>query len=140
MNEINPVNQIRQPNKVKGKTEMPTLEEQTKELVTKLKNRDREVPEYGDFKVVSEEIQNPDSKIPATNFVLQISKPSKNIEGHEKLRDLKAVAYNLPHPYKAEILIATGTKAGILKALNEEELIENLPKIFKKLAHDLEEG
>ena len=106
----------------------------------KLKNRDREVPEYGDFKVVSEEIQNPDSKIPATNFVLQISKPSKNIEGHEKLRDLKAVAYNLPHPYKAEILIATGTKAGILKALNEEELIENLPKIFKKLAHDLEEG
>lgn len=140
MNEINPIN-IKQPNiKFKGKTEMQTLNEITKELAEKLKNRDREVPEYGDFRIVSEEIENPDKSLPATNFVLQISKPSKNIENHEKLRDLKAVAYNLPHPYKAEILLATGSKQDVLNALKDEELLENLPKIFKKLAFDMQEG
>ena len=140
MNEINPIN-IKQPNiKFKGKTEMQTLNEMTKELAEKLKNRDREVPEYGDFRIVSEEIENPDKSLPATNFVLQISKPSKNIENHEKLRDLKAVAYNLPHPYKAEILLATGSKQDVLKALEDEEILENLPKIFKKLAFDMQEG
>lgn len=140
MNEINPIN-IKQPNiKFKGKTEMQTLNEITKELAEKLKNRDREVPEYGDFRIVSEEIENPDKSLPATNFVLQISKPSKNIKNHEKLRDLKAVAYNLPHPYKAEILLATGSKQDVLNALEDEELLENLPKIFKKLAFDMQEG
>lgn len=140
MNEINPIN-IKQPKiKIKGKTEMQTLNEITKELAEKLKNRDREVPEYGDFRIVSEEIENPDKSLPATNFVLQISKPSKNIENHEKLRDLKAVAYNLPHPYKAEILLATGSKQDVLKALEDEEILENLPKIFKKLAFDMQEG
>ena len=139
MNEINPVNHTSKPQKFKGKTAMPTLEEKVSELITKLQNRDREVPEYGDFRIVSEVIENPDPKLPATNFVLQISKPSKNVEGHEKLRDLKAIAYNHPNPYKAEILIATGTKSGILKALNDNELQEKLPKILKKLAYDLEE-
>lgn len=140
MNEINPIT-LKQPKiKIKGKTEMQTLNEMTKELAEKLKNRDREVPEYGDFRIVSEEIENPDKSLPATNFVLQISKPSKNIENHEKLRDLKAVAYNLPHPYKAEILLATGSKQDVLNALEDEELLENLPKIFKKLAFDMQEG
>lgn len=139
MNEINPVTHAQKSTKIKGKTEMPTLEEKVTELVTKLKNRDREVPEYGDFRVVSEVIENPDSKLPATNFVLQISKPSKNVAGHEKLRDLKAAAYNHPTPYKAEILLATGEKSDILKALTDKELQESLPKIFKKLAYDLED-
>ena len=68
MNEINPVNHTSKPQKFKGKTAMPTLEEKASELITKLKNRDREVPEYGDFRIVSEVIENPDPKLPATNF------------------------------------------------------------------------
>ena len=139
MDKINLINPAVKKLKLKGKTTMHTLDENIRVIVKKLQNRDREIPEYGDFRPVKEEFTNLDEKIPATNFVLEISKPSKNIEGHEKLRNLTAQAYNLPHPYKSQILLASGEKKDIIKALNDKELLEKLPKIFKKLALDLED-
>ena len=140
MDKINFINPAAKRLKIKGKTTMLSLDENIKMIVKKLKNRDREIPEYGDFRPVKEEFTNLDEKIPATNFVLEISKPSKNIEGHEKLRNLTAQAYNLPHPYKSQILLASGEKNDIFNALNDEEFLEKLPKIFKKLARDLEDA
>lgn len=140
MDKINFINPAAKRLKIKGKTTMVSLDENIKMIVKKLKNRDREIPEYGDFRPVREEFLNPDKKLSVTNFVLEINKPSKNIDGHEKLRNLTAQAYNLPHPYKSQILLATGSKNDIFNALNDEEFLEKLPKIFKKLARDLEDA
>ena len=54
--------------------------------------------------------------------MLKITKPPKEVEGHEKKRYLELVAYNLPSPYIAEKVIGHGTKEDILKKLKEDGL------------------
>ena len=71
--------------------------------------------------------------------MLKISKPPKNIEGHEKIRNLEVVAYKLPHPYKAERIIAAGNKEDILKQLKSDEVYSKIESAVKSLSHDLED-
>ena len=120
--------------------EVKNMEEHIQKMVKELFRRaEREVPEYGDFKIVYEEFKNPDKTLCATDFLLKIVKPPKNIEGHEKIRNLELVAYKLPSPYMAERLVASGTKDEILKQLQDDSIYKKLEEATKSLSHNLED-
>ena len=139
MTKINPtqINAI----KTKGVKNMKKLEQNlesyTDKMVEKLFARaEREVPEYGAFKLVYEEFKNPDKNLKATDFMLKISKPEN--APNEKFRFLEAVAYDLPTPYIAQRVLASGDKAEILNALKDSNLKKELPQILKNLSEELE--
>lgn len=144
MNRINPtqINKTQNfgiKNNNAGK-EVKGMEELIRKFVNTLHTRaEREVSDYGEFSPVFEQFTNPDKTLCATDFMLKISKPPKNIEGHEKLRNLEIVAYKLPSPYKAERIIATGSKAEILKQLQSAETLEKIQEAVKGLSHNLED-
>lgn len=120
--------------------EVKNMDELIKKMVDDLLARaEREVPEYGDFKIVYEEFKNPDKSMIATDFMLKITKPPKEIEGHEKQRYLELVAYNVPSPYIAEKIIGHGTKEDILNKLKEEDLCKVIKEKLIKLSRDLED-
>lgn len=140
MVKINPtqINSI----KAKGAKAMENtaknIEDFSSEIIEKLHARaEREVPEYGSFKLVYEDFRNPDKNMQATDFMLKISKP-KDLQ-NEKARVLEAVAYNLPSPYIVERVIASGNKADILTALKNPDLKTDLPQIFMELSKHLED-
>lgn len=117
-----------------------SLDENLDESLKRLQTRaEREVCEYGDFAPVYEQFKNTDKSLCATDFVLKISKPPKNIEGHEKIRNLEACVYKLPHPYKAERIISTGTKEDILKVLASEDLPAKIKSALITLSENLED-
>ena len=139
MTKINPtqINAI----KIKGVKNMKKLEQNlesyTDKMVEKLFARaEREVPEYGSFKLVYEEFKNPDKNLKATDFMLKISKPEN--APNEKFRFLEAVAYDLPKPYIAQRVLASGDKAEILNALKDSNFKKELPQILKNLSEELE--
>lgn len=143
MNDINKVNSNNQIN-FKGIQKMAksekTFEEKIENMIKVLRNRaEREVPEYGDFALVYEEMPNTEKSLASTDFMLKITKPPKTVSGHEKIRNLEAIAYDLPNPYKCEFSVASGSKADILKALEDENLPEKLKEIFVKLSKDLKD-
>ena len=118
--------------------EVKTMEQQVKKMVGDILRRAvREVPEYGDFAIVYEEFKNPDKTLEATDFMLKIVKPPKNIEGHEKIRNIELVAYKLPLPYKVTRIIGTGTKDDVLKQLEAPEFIANVEDAFKAMSRSL---
>lgn len=138
MNRINPINKIVSKGISKMHEEELTYEEKIQKMVKNLLARaEREVPEYGDFKSVYEEFPNTDKSITATDFMLKINKPLT--KGSEKMRNLVAVAYDIPHPYKTEQTIVHGTKKEVLDALKSEDLPSKLEKIYKELADHLAE-
>lgn len=138
MNRINPINKIVSKGISKMHEEELTFEEKIQKMVKNLLARaEREVPEYGDFKSVYEEFPNTDKSITATDFMLKINKPLT--KGSEKMRNLVAVAYDIPHPYKTEQTIVHGTKKEVLDALKSEDLPSKLEKIYKELADHLAE-
>ena len=142
MNEINPakLNKTNFKGMKNMNKEIKSLENCIKSSLTMLRIRaEREVAEYGDFAPVYEQFANPDKSLCATDFMLKISKPPKNIEGHEKIRNLEVVAYKLPHPYKAERIIAAGNKEEILKQLKSDEVYSKIESAVKSLSHDLED-
>ena len=121
-------------------SEVKNMDELIKKMVADLLARaEREVPEDGDFKIVYEQFQNPDKNLIATDFMLKITKPPKNIEGHEKKRYLELVAYNLPSPYIAEKVIGRGSKEEILAKLKEDGLCEQIKEKLIGLSKDLED-
>ena len=140
MVRINPtnVNNI----KAKGVKSMENtaqnLEDFSSKIVDKLYARaEREVPEYGSFKLVYEDFKNPDKNMQATDFMLKISKP-KDLQD-EKARALEAVAYDLPSQYIVERVLAVGNKKEILSALKNPKLKTELPQVFKDLSKHLED-
>ena len=121
-------------------SEVKSMDELIKKMVADLLARaEREVPEYGEFKIVHEEFKNPDKSLLATDFMLQVTKPPKNIEGHEKKRYLKLVAYNLPSPYIAEKVIGHGSKEDIIAKLKEGDLCGIIKEKLVQLSRDLED-
>lgn len=118
--------------------EIKTMEEQIKKMINDvLKRAEREVPEYGEFAPVYEEFKNTDKELIATDFMLKITKPPKNIENHQTRRYLEVVAYKLPAPYKTSRIIASGTKDEILNALKDETLCEKIDKAARELSDNL---
>ena len=142
MNEINPakLNSTQFKGIKKMDKEVKTLETCIKKFTQALHKRaEREVPEYGDFAPVYEQFTNPDKSLTATDFMLKISKPAKNIKGHEKIRNLEVVAYKLPLPYKAETIIATGSKEDIMKQLQSAEIYTKIKEAAHNLSYNLED-
>ncbi len=142
MNKINTVN-LNKTN-FKGLQKMDnnvkSLDENIDESLKKLQERaQREVSEYGDFSPVYEQFKNTDKSLCATDFLLKIAKPPKNIEGHEKIRNLEVCAYKLPHSYRAERIITTGSKDEILKALSSKDLPQQIKSAIISLSENLED-
>lgn len=139
MNKINPKHSIGKTTRINNMKKVEqNLESNIENMVKKLFARaEREVPEYGSFKLVYEEFKNTDKNLNATDFMLKISKPQG--AENEKLRFLEAVAYDLPKPYISERLIASGNKEDILKALKNDNLKTELAEVFKNLAKKLED-
>ena len=122
----------------KSAKEIKTMEEQIRKMINDILNRaEREVPEYGEFLPVYEEFKNTDKDLVATDFMLKITKPPKNIENHQTRRYLEVVAYKLPAPYKSTRIIAAGTKEEILKALQDEALCAKIDKAARELSDNL---
>ena len=141
MNEINKTNKINNSNfngirpKVK---EVKTMEQHIKKIVNDVLVRaEREVPPYGDFAPVYEEFKNTNSAYDATHFMLKIVKPPKNIEGHETLRNIELTAYKIPSPYKASVIIKSGSKDDIMEQLKNPEILKEVEDSFKNLSQDL---
>ena len=142
MNKINPI----QHNKTNFKgakipqKEVKKMEETFKKFVKVLRDRaEREVPEYGDFAPVYEQFANTKKELSATDFMLKISKPPKSVEANEKIRNLEVVAYRLPSPYKAECIVATGTKEELMQKLQDTKLLTEINETAESLAKDLED-
>ena len=122
----------------KNKNEVTTMKQHIEKMIKDVcKRAEREVPEYGDFKMVYEEFKNPDEALCATDFMLKVVKP--NLKGYEKVRNLELVAYKLPLPYKADRIIATGTKEEILEKLKSSELNSEIETAVKELSKCLED-
>lgn len=122
----------------KNKIEVNNMKQHIEKMIKNVCIRaEREVPEYGDFKMVYEEFKNPDKDLVATDFMLKIVKP--NLQGHEKVRNLELVAYKLPLPYKANRIIATGSKEEILEKLKSQDLQTELEQAVKELSKNLED-
>ena len=113
-----------------------SIEESIKML---LERAEREVPEYGEFSPVYEQLKNTDKSLCATDFVLKITKPPKNIENHEKIRNLEVSAYRLPYQYRAERIVTTGDKDAILKALSSKDLSVKVKSALVSLSESLED-
>ena len=73
----------------------------------------------------------------ATDFMLKIVKPPKEITGHEKLRYLELVAYKLPEPYKVSRLIGKGSKDDILKQLKNPEIYNKIEENLRTMSKNL---
>lgn len=134
-NRINEINyQGIKPVKGEGKS----MEQSLKKMVNQILVRaEREVPEYGDFAPVYEEIKNISQSLCPTDYVLKISKLPKEIKNNETTRVLELVAYKLPAPYKASRAIAYGTKEEILNQLKSEEIFTKVEQTAKDLSEDL---
>ena len=122
----------------KSKNEVTTMKQHIEKMIKDVYARaEREVPEYGDFKMVYEEFKNPDKNLCATDFMLKVVKP--NLKGYEKVRNLELVAYKLPLPYKADRIIATGSKEEILEKLKSNELQSEIEQAVKELSKCLDD-
>lgn len=143
MNEINPVryNQINFKGTPKMDKEIKTLETNIEEFVHKAIDKidTPRIPEYGDFAPFYEQFANIDKTLGATDFMLKISKPPKNIEGHQKIRNLEVIAYKLPLSYKAERIVATGTNTELLKQLKSPEIFEKIQNAARSLSDNLDD-
>ena len=142
MNKINPIQQnkakfqgVKTPHK-----EVKTMEEAFKKFVKIIRDRaEREVPEYGNFAPVYEQFANPKKELSTTDFMIKISKPPKSVENNEKIRNLEVVAYKLPAPYKAECIVATGTKEELMQKLQDSKLLKEINETAESLARDLDD-
>ena len=134
--EINNVNQVNFKGLNKMKNVEPVFEEQIKTLIQKILERsEREVPEYGDFKMVYEILPNIKKELSATDFVLRIERPA---ESEPTLRTLDAVAYKVPLIKRYERTLASGTKDDILKAMNDEGFADKVKETFERLSSHFE--
>lgn len=122
----------------KMQQEQVPFEEQVQKIVKTLSDRaEREVPEYGDFRMVYETLKSPDKNMQATDFALKIVRP--NLPNSEKLRGLEAVAFDASSGYKCECVMKKGSKADVLKALKEENFAQKVKETFESLSKSLED-
>ena len=122
--------------------EVKNMDKMLKESLAKAlgalnKNIEGKFPEYGEFNVVYEAFQNPDKASIITDYMLKITKPSKEVAGHETTRNLYLTAYKLPSQYIAERLLATGNKKELISELQKPDLIEKLLNAAKSLERSM---
>lgn len=114
------------------------MEESVKKMIRDLRARAvSEVPDEGEFKIVYEEFPNTDKGLDITDIMLKITKPPKDIEGHERKRYLELVLYNLPSPYICESIVGRGSKADIIAKLSDDNLPQFLIEKIIKMERDL---
>ncbi len=143
MNEINPVrnNKVNFNGMPKIEKEIQTMETNVKKFLHAAieKINTPRIPEYGDFTPFYEQFANLDKTLGASDFMLKISKPPKNVEGHQKIRNLEVIAYKLPLQYKAERIVATGTNEELLKQLKSPKIVEKIQNAAKNLSESLDD-
>ena len=121
----------------KGAAKMDELIKNTVDNL--LKRAEREVPEYGSFRNVSEKFKNTDKNLVADEFKLEIFQPPKGVENYEKKRALKFSASKPNCDSTMEILIESGSKEDILAKLRDGSLINELKRQTENLSYHLED-
>ena len=86
-----------------------------------------------------ERFANPDKSLCASDFVLRIVKLPKTVVNHEKIRNLELVAYKLPAPYKASVVLETGIKEELLNKFKDENIYKKIEESLRSLSKDLED-
>ncbi|MBP3820823.1 hypothetical protein J6G99_04165 [bacterium] len=120
--------------------EVKNMEEFLKKIIENILIRaEREVPEYGNFKLVTEKFKNFDKNLDVDEFWLEIGQPPKGTENYETKRFLKFVASKPNSDTSAEILIGSGSKKEILETLKKEGLTGKLKEYAQKLSYNLED-
>jgi len=104
-----------------------------------LKRAEREVPEYGSFKNVSEKFKNTDKNLVADEFKIEIFQPPKGVENYETKRALRFSATKPGSDSSMAVLIEDGTKDDIIAKLKDGKLLERLLKETKNLSYHLED-
>lgn len=101
-----------------------------------LQRMDVEVPETGDFETVEEGFDNPDKKLGVKRFWLEVVQPPEGVENREVKRALKLVAAN-HEGAEAEILLESGPKQDIRKALHSQDMEERIVRCVAKMDYNL---
>ena len=128
-------------NKMENK-EPKNFQEQLDMAVAKLIERsEREVPEYGDFAVVSEMFDNRDPKTAniAGKFAVAVKKMPKDVEPDPKQRFIEAAAYEPTGNYKSSRFVGEGYKDHILELLKDPKFVEELAYIYGDLLDALKD-
>lgn len=121
-----------------AKGEVKTMEQSLKEMIKNVLARaEREVPEYGDFAPVYENIKNHNKNLCPSEFQLKIESIPKGIENAEITRVLKLVAGKDGSSYSSSRSIAYGTKSEILDLLKSQEILSKIKNAAVKLSEDL---
>ena len=113
------------------------MEMRVRKIIADLRKRvEKEVPEFGEFKIVYEEFANPDKNLDVTDIMLKVTKPPIYLEGNESERYLELVIYNTS-PYKNESVVGFGSKKDILERLDQENLVETIMERIPEMARNL---
>ncbi len=121
-----------------AKVEVKNMEQDFRKMLNQILARaEREVPEYGDFAPVYEEVKNIDRSLCPTDFMIKIYKLPKRVENDETARMVELIAFKFPAPYQASRGLAYGTKEEILRQLKSGEMIAKMEETAKKLSEDL---
>jgi hypothetical protein len=111
-----------------------SFRERITNMALKLAERaEREVPEYGDFKPVIEEIPNVVSKDPVDRYALSFYKMPKNVVPDPKTRYIDAIAYMSGGEYKMEVALESGNKDELIKTLKSPDFPEKLDYAYAQL-------
>lgn len=131
MDAINPskLNKVPQTG---AKIRMEKFDDKLSQMVKTLTTRaEREVCEYGSFKIVKESIKNTDANSLVQDLTLQITNLPHVLKGEtpnfEKLRYLKLVGTGSKGQSES-VILKRGTKDEILNTLKDENFLERIQK------------
>lgn len=129
MERINPA-KLNKINQTGAKVKMEKIEDKISAMIKKLKTRaEREVCEYGSFKIVKENLQSQNKESLVKELTLQVT-PLPNVlkgevENFEKLRYLELVGEG-PKGQTSSVILKRGTKDDILEKLDDKELMSKI--------------
>lgn len=139
INHVNKLNNLKRNNKMQN--EQLSFEGSAYKSIDKLKERaEREVPEYGDFAMVSEQFTNTDNKVFAKDVTLRIRPLPLELKNktpdYKTARWLEAVVTG-PYGGEAATVLSRGTKEELLHILSSHEFPPRLTTKLKDLSKDL---
>ncbi len=122
--------------------EVKTVEKLMKEIIADTLNRaEREVAEYGSFTFSIKKFKNPNEKLVADKFWIEIEQAPKGIEDYQKLRGVyfhaQKKGFDVEEGPSVHILLETGTKKEILEKIKNETFLEKLIKQADNLSYHL---
>lgn len=102
------------------------------------KQVEEKVPDFGEFEMVHETIENPNPNWCLSHIRLSVRKPMNSIDGHEWKRYIEVKVFNVPdNPYMCEKLIFRGNKQEVLQYLEDPGLAQKIWNLLPQMESDL---